>query len=70
MYDTAIPIVRCPKCNSFAVRIGFWQGAWIKDKRTNSHQRVWLKPGETKTLDCECTCGHHWKEEMHGKEDK
>lgn len=66
--DSPLPIVRCPGCNSFSVVIGFWKGAWVKNTRLNSYQKVPLKPGETGTLSCECnSCGHEFKEQMHGQ---
>lgn len=68
--------VECPLCMTVDVEIVWWAGAWrqilpndgpVPRNMLNRWKRVFLKPGETKTVQCKCnSCGHEWEEYVKG----
>jgi len=66
--DAAILVPECPVCWTISVEITHWAGAFRK-KPDGSWAKVWLKIGETKTIQCKCNnCGNEWEEYVKGVE--
>ncbi|RLC75750.1 MAG: hypothetical protein DRJ03_29780 [Chloroflexi bacterium] len=64
--DTSILVPECPVCWTISVKITHWTGAFLKDEE-GTWRKVWLKPGEKKTIQCKCNdCGHEWEEYVEG----
>jgi hypothetical protein len=65
--DSWLLTPECPLCNVLNVRFEYWKGAFIKEHGESAFQRVYLKPGETKSIHCTCnSCGHEWEEYVEG----
>ena len=61
-------VAECPLCMTIDVEMVFWPGAWMK-KSDGSWERVLLKPGRQREIQCTCNhCKHEWEEYVVGKE--
>jgi hypothetical protein len=57
----------CPMCLLNDVEIVFWSGAWMQ-KSDGSWERVLLKPGRQREIQCTCNrCKNEWEEYVIGR---
>jgi len=67
--DSCLLVPECPMCGLLSVRFKLWRGAYAEDK-DGTYRRVYLKSGETRSIQCVCNeCGHEWEEYVEGRGD-
>lgn len=57
----------CPVCGEkLSIKYTWWAGAFLKGAVGNDFHRIYLNPGETETVVCECKCKNIWEEQVIG----
>jgi hypothetical protein len=69
--DAPMLLPVCPKCNGITKKVRLWRGAWKKEDGGNFFRRVYLEPGQTEMITCECMkCDTKWEQPIEGRNEK